>query len=168
MKLSHRTLLSLAALLWLVVGAILLPMGVGFLMDGVLTPQLVRDGSYPLLQAISPYSGGVESSVILLIAASLLIGSIKARRVFSKVVKKSVIKVSSLPNPAKVTAFFDRKYLILVGSMILLGISLRYFAVPKDIRGFINVAVGAALINGSSAYFKEVLRLKSCNIDSCS
>ena len=165
MKLSHQSLIILSGTIWLAIGAFLLPLGIHFLADAAIHTQLVREGSYPLLSFISQYTGGLESSAVILIAISLLIGSFKAKKVFSKVVKKGIARITSFPNPTEVTNIYGFKYLLLIGFMMCLGMGLRYFGVPKDVRGVIDVAVGSALINGGIAYYKAMfaLRCKTCS-----
>jgi hypothetical protein len=167
MKLSHQSLIALSGSLWLAIGAFLLPLGIHFIADVTINPQLLREQSYPLLSFVSQYTGGLEGAAILLIAASLMIGSLKAKKVFSKVVKKVVTRITSFPSPTKITNIYDYKYLILIGFMMSLGMALRYFGVPKDIRGVIDVIVGSALINGAIGYFKAMiaLRNKACQTD---
>lgn len=160
MKLSHQSLIALSGSLWIIIGAFLLPLGIHFLTDIVVNYHLLREGGYPLVSLLSQYTGGVEGAVIILIAASLLLGTLKAKKVFSKVVGKGVSRIKSFPNPTEVTNIFGYKYLLLVGFMMSLGMGLRYFGVPKDIRGVIDVAVGSALINGGLAYFKAMFSLK--------
>lgn len=169
MKLSHHSLITISGTIWLVIGAFLLPLGIHFLADAAVNPYLLRDNSYPLLSFVSQYTGGVEGAAILLIAISLLVGSFKAKKVFTKVVNKGVSRITSFPNPTHLTNIYGFKYLLLIGFMVSLGMCLRYFGVPKDIRGVIDVAVGSALINGGLGYFKAMfaLRNKACENQNC-
>jgi len=41
-----------------------------------------------------------------------------------------------------------------------LGMGIRYFGVPVDVRGLIDVAVGSALINGAMLYFRVGVQKK--------
>lgn len=156
MKMSHKNLIILAGTIWLAVGLFLFPLGVNFLAGAAVDPILIRQGSYPLISLLSPYVGGYETAAVVLITVALMVGSIKARKIFSKVVKKAITRITTFPNPTAVTNIFGIKYLLLIGLMICLGFLMRYFEVPKDVRGVIDVAVGSALIRGALAYYKEV------------
>lgn len=166
MKLSHTSLIAMSGTIWLLIGAMLLPLGIHFLADVTVNPYLLRENSYPIINFVAQFTGGVEGAAILLIAVSLLVGSFKAKKVFSKVVKKGVARITSYPNPTHVTNIYGFKYLLLIGFMMSLGMCLRYFNVPKDIRGVIDVAVGSALINGGIAYFKAMCALKNSTCES--
>jgi hypothetical protein len=41
----------------------------------------------------------------------------------------------------------------LIGAMVGLGVTLRFLPIPVDLRGFIDTAVGSALVNGAMLYF---------------
>jgi hypothetical protein len=43
---------------------------------------------------------------------------------------------------------------MLMGIMILLGLSMKWLGLPIEIRGTIDVAIGSALMNGGIAYFR--------------
>jgi hypothetical protein len=45
-------------------------------------------------------------------------------------------------------------YFLLIGSMILLGISLKWLPIAPEVRGVVDVAVGSSLINGSLQYLR--------------
>lgn len=164
MKLSHPSLIALSGTIWFAIGFSLLFLGIHFLLDGTLNPSLLTEEPHPLLAFIAHYTGGVQTAAFLLIALALLIGSLKAKKVLQKVVKKMVARISSFPNPTEITNIYSYSYLLLIGVMMLLGMGLRYFGVPKDIRGVIDVAVGSALLKGGISYFKEMVALRNAAV----
>jgi hypothetical protein len=78
----------------------------------------------------------------------------KGRFVLSKTVRRVVHRISSLSEPIRFLDVYSAKYFVLIASMILLGMTLRWLSVPSDIRGMIDVAVGSALMNGAMLYFR--------------
>ncbi len=150
MKLKHQTLIGISGAIWVAVGLFLLPLGLNFL--GQRDPSV----AYPLLDFFAPMTGGIDTAVVLLIAFSLMLGTMKAKAVLSKVVVKNVKHIRSFPNPTEFTNIYGIKYILLIGFMISLGMALRYFGVPKDVRGVIDVAVGSALITGGISYFRNM------------
>ena len=131
---THRTWIYISGLIWAVVGFALLYKGLGI-----------------LSRAVSPETASWW------IAAGLLVGFIKGRFVFAKTVQRMSSRIASLPLPIRIRDVYSKGYWILLGSMMLLGFALRF--VPLEWRGFIDVAVGSALINGALLYFKTARSL---------
>ena len=142
--------------LWMSVGVLLLSLGLSLLNNIIALPA----GNYPLASLLSSYAISTEVCAILLIALGLLIGYFKATRVLHKIVKRNVDIINSLPTGASFTKVFGLRYWLLIALMMALGMGIRFFGVPDDIRGLIDVAVGAALINGSMAYYRSALAVK--------
>jgi hypothetical protein len=144
LQLNHRMLALLSGAVWMAVGCFLLPLGLKLL---VVSPQ------GPLLNSL----GGGEQVALLLVALGLCIGYMKGRYVLGKTAAKGIEHIKSLPNPSSIAKIYGPKYLILLGGMVALGISIKYFGVPNDIRGLVDVAVGTALIQGAAVYFRFAL-----------
>lgn len=155
MKFSHRTLILLSGGLWMAVGLYLLPLGIRFLVE---SGRFGGDHLY-LLNGLSTLGAKGESAALILIAIGLAIGYGKSKAVFSKVVQRGVDHIRSLPKLAPLSEVYTKKYLILLGVMILLGVAMRWF--PLDLRGFVDVAVGSALINGAVFYFRKAFEAES-------
>jgi hypothetical protein len=151
MEIPRPYFLLCQGLVWLAVGLYLLPLGIFFLMQ---TLEPGYSSSLPLYGLLASISLTPTESACSLLALGLLIGRIKSRTVFAKAVTKSEQYVASLPARASVFKIYPPRYILLVGVMMGLGISMRVFSVPLDIRGFVDVAVGAALTQGAIAYFK--------------
>ncbi|MDE3046378.1 MAG: hypothetical protein KGJ02_07025 [Verrucomicrobiota bacterium] len=90
-------------------------------------------------------------------AAGLLVGFIKGRFVLAKTVRRMCQRIASLAVPISVKDVYPKSYWILLGSMMLLGFALRL--VPLEWRGFIDVAVGSALLHGALLYVKAARSL---------
>jgi len=151
LKLSHTALISLSGILWLAVGFYLMPLGIKFLIE---SSEKGGDNLY-LLNGLHGIGISFETASLILIACGLAIGYAKSRAIFSKAVKRGVAHIRSLPPKAPITAVYTPKYLLLLGCMMLIGLAMKWFSVPLDIRGLVDVAVASALINGSMMYFRN-------------
>lgn len=156
MHLSKTTWIVISGIVWFVVGIGLLTLGLNFI---VFKAQAEPFETTSLIAKISPITGGREQAALALIIVGLIIGFLKGRFVLVKTVKRVVERILSLPVPVKFTQVYSRGYLYLIGSMILLGISMKWLGLPTEIRGLIDVAIGSALMNGASAYFRVAMHV---------
>ena len=150
-KMSHAALIFLSGFVWLAVGCFLLPLGLNFVVGALLKENAAQP--HPVLHFLASYVGGMDAAAIAWIAITLMIGFFKGRRVFSKSVNRSVNRIFTLPNPVSLSKIYTPSYYLLLGSMILLGVLVRF--TPQDIRGGVDIAVGSALINGAMLYFRQ-------------
>lgn len=156
MKCSHTVLGWISGLVWLAVGFFLFTLGVS-----LLTAHLTAaGGSYPLIDLVAPYFGGREQATIALIAAALYIGFLKGKHVLGKSARRGIARLQTLPNPASIARIYGASYYMLLGSMILLGVAIKYTGIPSDLRGFIDLTVGTALIQGAVVYMRLANALK--------
>lgn len=137
MKINHSPLILISGLIWLIAGISLLQLGLKLL---VITPE-----------------GAYAEGVTLLIAVALLIGILKGKYVLKKSAMRIVDRILSLPNPVSIAKAYSKKYLLLLAVMVGLGMLVKHSGMREDIRGFIDVAIGAALIQGSTHYFRQLL-----------
>lgn len=152
MKLSHAKLIALSGLVWFGIGVYLLQLGLNLLLTG--SQVDLSTSSYPLLKTISPYTGSIETAVLVLVMVALFIGYFKGRYVLGKSAKKGAERIRSFSNPAPLQSIYSAKYYILLGSMVALGISIKYMGLSNDVRGFVDAIIGSALINGAMIYFR--------------
>ena len=162
MKVSHTSMVVLSGLVWLAVGVFLLALGLNFIFESILRENLA-ELRRPLLDSIIPYVKNLNQAALYLIALSFFVGYFKGRYILGKTVKKGVDRLASLPNPAKLSQIYTKKYYILLGVMVLLGVIVRF--APLDVRGAVDVAVGSALVTGATLYFFEAWRL--CRVTTC-
>ena len=153
MKLKPSILIAISGLVWLAVGVYLMQLGIGFLVEGKMIAASGGTGT-PILSWLHPYVGGVEMAAIILVAIALYIGYLKGRYVLGKAAQRGVARILSLPKPIALSKIYAPRYYLLLGLMILIGISMKWLGVSKDLRGFVDIAIGAALINGSMIYFR--------------
>lgn len=149
-KARHKTFHSLAGLIWLAVGFSLMWVGIRYLIDAAKGVA----ASSSLLGFLSPVTGGREQAACILIALGLFIGYLKVRYVLQKVVHRLSSKILTLPQPAHAKLVFGFRYFALVIAMMGIGLLMKVLDLPADIRGFIDVAVGSALISGSMLFFR--------------
>lgn len=152
LKLSHASLVFISGIVWLVIGTMLLSMGLNFLIESILRDNLLTM-KRPILDTLAAIAGDFDSAVIALIVAALLVGYFKGRFVLAKTVAKSVDRIKSLSNPASLAQIYAKKYYFLLAFMMSLGLIAKLL--PMDIRGAIDVTIGAALINGAVLYFRS-------------
>jgi hypothetical protein len=160
MKLSHSKLILFSGAIWFGIGLYLLQLGLNLLIGGV-NADMAAKTKYPLINLLQGYIGSVETTSILLLTAALFIGFVKGRFVLKKTADKGVKRILSFPNPARLTQIYDAKYYLLIGLMVCLGISIKFLGISNDIRGFIDVAIGSALVNGSMSYFRHAQSAKA-------
>lgn len=162
LRFSHRTLILISGGVWLAVGAWLMPLGLSFLSKA--SKELTES---PLLSWLSPMVGGVDNATIAVLTVALLIGYVKGRKVLGKSAEKGSKRILTLPNPAPLSKIYPPAYYILLGGMVALGMSMKWFGFPLDVRGLVDVAVGSALINGAMIYFKNAFLIKSRETEAC-
>ena len=148
---KHKTLIITAGMVWFVIGVFLLQLGLR-LLTGLLLPEAHYSSMF---SSMANMFGSYENSVIVLILAGLMVGFWKGRVVLAKSVNRVVNRIRSFEEPTSIAKMYSLPYYLLLLSMIGLGMAIKFFQVPMDIRGAIDVAIGAALINGSMLYFRQ-------------
>lgn len=159
MKLSHTKLIVISGLVWFLVGFYLLQLGLNLLVDSATT--MPTSGHYPLLSSVAHFIGDGQTAALLLVLIALFVGYMKGRYVLGKSAQKGVDRIRSFPNPAPLAHIYSPKYYLLLGLMIALGVSIKFFGVNNDIRGFVDTIIGAALINGAMIYFRLAQAVKA-------
>jgi hypothetical protein len=159
-RVSHSQLYTISGLVWLMIGAFLLNLGLGLITKGFTSSLFAFEGYSPFFVWVAASMNGFENAALLFIIAALLLGYFKGRLVLHKVALESGSRIASLENPTTLSRLYAKKNLIVMGSMILLGALFRYFGVPHDFRGFFATAVGTALLQGSLTFFQLARKVK--------
>lgn len=141
--LNHRAALQLTGSTWILMGAWILFKGLKF----------VAYGGFSQNSFCSRF-GEPGTGIALLITAGLMMGYFKGRVVLKKTVWRVVSRLQSLPLPLRLKDLYAPSYLLLIGAMMAFGMLLNVLPVPLELRGFVDIAIGSALINGSLFYFK--------------
>ncbi|MDP1608919.1 MAG: hypothetical protein Q8L98_06370 [Chlamydiales bacterium] len=136
-----------SGLVWMMVGLWLLFKGIVLIAEGAL-------GAHPETSLSFRYFASAQQGAALLIALGLLIGFVKGRFVLSKTVRRVCLRISELSLPIHIKHVYAPSYLLLLASMMLLGMLLRFIPIALDLKGAIDVAIGCALLNGSMLYWR--------------
>lgn len=156
LKVSHANLVFISGALWLVIGSFLLQLGLTLLF------QPAQNTALPLLSSLGALIG-VEEASVCIAALALYVGFLKGKMVLSKAAAKGVTRICSFPNPMPLSSIYSAKYYLLLACMIGLGMGVKFFGIPNDIRGLIDIAVGSALINGAVCYFRMGWNIRCTN-----
>lgn len=141
---KHRGWIILSGLFWFAIGIFLLNKGLRFIAEGV---------------ANSSSQAGMA-----LIAVALFIGFLKGRIVLAKTVKRLVSRILALQAPIRFADVYPRSYFLLIAGMVGLGALLRFLPISIEARGFVDVAIGSALINGAMLYFRAASNMKTSHL----
>jgi len=155
LKVRHTSMIIISGMIWMGIGTMLLSIGLGLLVKSSKVERLSSGDSLPLIDFISPYIGGLEQAALIIIAISLIIGYFKGKFVLGKSANRGVTRIRNFPNPTSIANIYSMQYYILLAGMVGLGFSIKYMGIPNDIRGAVDVAIGAALINGAMIYFRH-------------
>jgi hypothetical protein len=141
MKLSPKAHLTIAGLLWTVVGAGLLTMG------GVFWFHF-------------PYLGFLDREHLAIGGLAMGIGLVKGIFVLDRTANRVIERVETLsePNPLKsIGQMFGVKTIALILAMMGIGVVLRIAGVSFEIRGLIYLAVGVALLWSCRRYWQAAI-----------
>lgn len=119
--------------------------GIGFWLFSLGISLLLHGSGGPLIRFFDLLGLAAQESALLWLVIALLLGSVKSRKLLSKVVSRNKVRI------AQGGSVYTKKDLFLVVGMMALGIVVRFFS--DDVRGVIDLAVGAALIQASLGYF---------------
>jgi hypothetical protein len=155
MKFTPVTAIVMSGVLWLIIGAFLLIKGLNLLVLAIHPEEFgVRSTLIPYFLSMV---GGREQASLLIICIGLVIGLLKGRLVLIKSVKRVVARIYSLPQPLQFSKIYSWGYLAVIGSMMGLGMLIRWLNLPADVHGLVDVAIGSALVNGAIIYFRFAL-----------
>ncbi len=144
---NHRAWIVISGFIWFFMGAFLLYKGLL-----LITQAAFQVGS--LCYQLQGIFKTPQQAATIFMAIGLLLGFLKGRFVLAKTVKRVVNRITSLPLPIRLKDAYSPAYWILIGSMMLLGMTFRFLPIPVDLRGVIDIAIGSALINGAMLYFR--------------
>ncbi|MBP7074911.1 MAG: hypothetical protein KBA81_05945 [Rhabdochlamydiaceae bacterium] len=152
MIMTARKWMLVSGLSWLAIGAYLMIKGLKWVTLAMMQPETPA-----LMGYLKKITGSLQQGALVLICISLLMGFIKGRMVLSKTVSRIVSRLKSLESISFSNAY-DRKYYIILASMMGLGLLFRFLPIAYDIRGFIDVTIGSALMNGAMLYFRAMIK----------
>lgn len=153
MDYPKRSLTQLAGFIWAVTGVLLLVKGLRLLIE---SSQFGAHTS-ALMQKLSPIAGGSEGAALLLVSIALFIGFVKGRVILARSAKRTMDHLVAVGKNAGLKDLFTVRYIAIIALMMLLGRAMNWLNLESDLRGTIDVAVGAALIHGSMAFFRTLI-----------
>ena len=136
MKISYVNALIFSGIIWLIVGFSLAFKGVNY-----------------ALSASGATVGSFSGPMLAMILSGVILGYLKGRFILSKTVKKYVQYIVQFDEPLKITQLFPKRYLLVVGIMMVLGMSMKVLPIPFAAKSVIDFTVGVALFYGASLYF---------------
>lgn len=152
---KHRTIIFFSGTTWFIAGVFLLILGLRFLMVSLsFSPNTIH---FSLLNMFGSEQNVRENGAIFLITFALILGFLKGKYILSKSAFREINRISLLPNPISIKHFYSKKYYFIFSTMLLLGMLMRHLPISYDTRGFIDVIIGSALLQGSLFYFKHLL-----------
>lgn len=157
MRVSHWILVAFASAIWLGIGLFLLNLGVNFVIEST---EMAYSGGHPLILWLGHLLGRPENGAIALFVVAILLGLFKGRTVLKSAADRIVERILTLPNPASPLLVYGRRTYILILSMMALGMVLRLFGVPEEIRGTVLVAVGTGLLHGGVTILRSAVGLR--------
>jgi hypothetical protein len=76
---------------------------------------------------------------------------------FLKIVDKNLGRISRLPDQSCAFSFISWKSYLLIIIMVIMGITLRHTAIPKQYLSIIYLGIGMALFLSSIRYFRSFM-----------
>lgn len=147
MKIRQNVAIALSGVTWMGIGILLLVKGFSLV--------LMPNGNGALLPFLKSVIGSTEQACLVLVCLGLFIGFLKGRLVLSKSANRIIKHITALPNPCSLSSVYPKSYFILLGSMMSLGMLFKWISMPYDVKGLLDIAIGAALTNGSAFYFRH-------------
>ncbi len=108
------------------------------------------------------YTGLNRVEDVLLVSLGLLIGYVKGRFALRKGALRVINRFRTKEEPIRWMDMYSKGYWALLLGMSCLGMAMRFIpGISLEIRGVISIAIGAALLQGSTTYFREAHALGS-------
>ncbi|MBP9840974.1 MAG: hypothetical protein KBC64_00945 [Simkaniaceae bacterium] len=108
------------------------------------------------------YVGLHRVEEVALIGLGLLIGYLKGHFALRKGARRVMARLRAQEEPLRWMQMYSKGYWALLFGMGCLGMLLRFIpGIPLEVRGVVSIAIGAALLQGSTIYFREAHALGS-------
>jgi len=138
---SRRSLARIAGALWCVAGFVLLGRGVG------------------LFHIAHEFENRPLAVLLLAIAAGLVVGLAKGALILRRTAARNLMRIGTLPEPARPWQAFPTAFYPLIVVMIGMGIGIRALAAHGLPGGHVTalgvyVAIGGALLGSSLPYWR--------------
>ena len=156
---SKRAVFFLYFSIWFLVGGMLLYKGVEYLMESVALQLIARD-EQPLLGFFTHLLGSPYYALMQMLFASLAIGYVKGFLALKRSTERLIRVVQPYGEKIPLAAAFPWWYVAVMVVMMGLGMAMKFAPLYSDVRGMIDVAVGFALLSGSTFFLRAIASLK--------
>ncbi len=161
LRFKPQFLIFLSGLPYFLAGIMLNRKGVSFISEASRLSQELPSLTLPFVRPLFSLIGDTTMVMVFLAILAIATGIIKGRKVIVPNIEKNLYRIQAFTGPAPLTQLYDRKGWIILGGMMGLGMLINNLPIPIDIRGFIDVAVGVALIQGGVASLRLYRTLKA-------
>jgi len=160
LRFKPQFLVFLSGIPYFLAGVMLNRKGVGFLSEAAQLSDKLPSLTLPFVRALS-FIGDATAAMLCIVVLAVVAGIFKGRKVIVPGVSRNFARLQTMTADAPLTQLYDRKGWIILGVMMSLGMMINNLPVPIDIRGFIDVTVGIALIQGGVASLRQYRSLKT-------
>ncbi len=160
LRFKPQLIIFLSGLPYFLAGIMLNRKGVNFISEATSLAGELPSLTLPFVRPLTSLFGDASMAMIFLVIIALVAGVFKGRKVIVPGVERNLLRLQSETNPIPLSQAYDRKGWIILGVMMTLGMLINNLPVPIDVRGFIDVAVGVALIQGGVASLRVYRSLK--------
>ena len=142
------TAMRFSGISWLLIGSVLIYRAMRWFIASTMPEEGVEKAFFLKI--------GDWKGVSLLCIVGICLGWAKGRLIFRKTVDRVVRRILQLPSPFPIRKMYAPGYLALMIGMSGFGMCFRFFPLPPDIKGFLDLTIGVALCVGSGFYFRCV------------
>jgi len=158
MKFQKHTLITIAGFIWFFVGIMLLLKGLQLLF---IEAHLTGHKGGPLITGLMyAFTGAIMPTILVIFLLGLLVGFAKGKWALGKAAKRTVKRIYQMKGPIRLSKLYRLHDYVLVMGMIALGRLMHWRHFPSDVHGFIDIAIGSALIQGAMIYFRYAIKIK--------
>lgn len=157
---KHVSAVIFSGVVWLLIGCLLTFKGVNYISQGANELFLNENTHFSIIGFVLPMFDNYQKAILSLIIVSLAVGYFKGQFMLRKSVNRVVRRIITLHAPFKLKDMYTKGYVGLICGMMCLGMSMRFMPIAADVRGFIDLSIGMALLKGSFLFFKRALLLR--------
>ncbi|MEM8629178.1 MAG: hypothetical protein AAGF04_03825 [Chlamydiota bacterium] len=137
---------AISGLLWMVGGFSLLSKGLRLFFEGALSAE----SSYPSYNLLLIY-----------LTLALLVGFLKGKWVLRRTAERIFQRILDWEGPISFFQLYDKRTALILLLMMGMGLLMNRLALPPLYRGWIDLAVGAALIQSACTFFRFAVACKN-------
>lgn len=105
--------------------------------------------------AIAKMSNVSSDLCMILTFLGLILGYLKGKFIFSKTVDRLISRIYTIKGSITLLNVYPMSYWLIMVCMSFMGVFIKALPLNIEFIGMIDLAVGAALINGAMLYFRK-------------